>query len=157
MRGKQAVKRKIGPDPKYQSTTVAKFINYLMRRGKKSVATKILYQSFDYLQEKTKQDPLEIFQKAIKNTAPFIETRSRRVGGANYQIPTPTTEERRFILASRWIIGAARQRKGKAMAEKLAIEILEAAENQGNAIKKKEDVRRMAEANKAFAHFAKYH
>jgi len=157
MRGKQAVKRKISPDPKYQSTTIAKFTNYLMKGGKKSIATKILYQSFDYLQEKTKKDPLETFEQAIKNTAPFIETRSRRVGGANYQIPTPTNEKRRFILASRSIISAARQRKGKAMAEKLALEILDAAENQGNAIKKKEDVRRMAEANKAFAHFAKYH
>ncbi len=157
MRGKQAIKRKISPDHKYQSIVVAKFINYIMKGGKKSIASKIVYQSFDFIKEKTKKDSLEIFKKAIENISPFIEIRSRRVGGSNYQVPTPTTESRRFILASRWIIDAARKRKGKAMFEKLGQEFLEASENQGNAIKKKEDVHRMAEANKAFAHFARYY
>ncbi len=157
MRGKQAIKRKISPDSKYQSIPVAKFINYVMKGGKKSIASKIVYQSFDFIKEKTQKDPLEIFKKAIESISPFIEIKSRRVGGANYQVPTPTTESRRFILACRWIIDAARKRKGKTMFEKLGQEFLEATENQGNAIKKKEDVHRMAEANKAFAHFARYH
>ena len=157
MRGKQAIKRKISPDHKYQSIVVAKFINYIMKGGKKSIASKIVYQSFDFIKEKTQKDPLEIFKKAIESISPFIEIKSRRVGGANYQVPTPTTESRRFILACRWIIDAARKRKGKTMFEKLGQEFLEATENQGNAIKKKEDVHRMAEANKAFAHFARYH
>jgi len=157
MRGKQAPKRKIRPDHKYQSVPISKFINHIMKGGKKSIASKIVYQSFDFIKEKTKKDPLETFEKALENTAPFIEIRSRRVGGANYQVPTPTDESRRFVLASRWIIGSARKRKGKAMFEKLGQELLDAAENQGNAIKKKEDVHRMAEANKAFAHFARYH
>ncbi len=157
MRGKQAIKRKICPDGKYQSVPIAKFINHVMKGGKKSIACKIVYQAFDFIKEKTQKDALEIFQKAVENTSPFIEIRSRRVGGANYQVPTPTTESRRFILACRWLIDAARKRKGKAMFEKLGQEFLEAAENQGNAIKKKEDVLRMAEANKAFAHFARYH
>jgi len=156
MRGKQAIKRKILPDGKYQSIHVAKFINYIMKNGKKSIARKIVYQAFGFIKEKTKKDPLEIFQKAIENTSPFTEIRSCRVGKTNYQVPSPTTESRRFVLACRWIIDAARKRKGKTMFEKLGEEFLEAAKNQGNAIKKKESVIRMAEANKAFAHFAKY-
>jgi len=157
MRGKQATKRKISPDPKYKSVAIAKFINHIMDGGKKSIASRIVYKSFDFIKEKTKKDPLEVFEKAIENISPFIEIRSRRVGGANYQVPTPTTESRRYVLASRWIIDAARKRKGKPMFQKLGQEFIEAAENQGNAIKKKEDVHRMAEANKAFAHFARYH
>lgn len=156
MRGKPISKRKIKSDPKYQMANVAKFINYVMRRGKKSTAIKVVYQAFDIIKQKTQKDPIEIFKKAIENTSPLVEVRSRRVGGANYQIPFPTNEIRRFTLASRWIIEAARNRKGRPMAEKLAQEFLEAAEHQGSAIKKKEDIHRMAEANKAFAHFARY-
>ncbi len=156
MRGKPFPKRKIKLDPKYQVANVSKFINYIMERGKKNTAVKIVYQSFDIIKEKTKQDPVKIFNKAIENISPQVEVRSRRVGGANYQIPFPTNETRRFTLASRWIIEAARKKKSRPMAEKLAQELLEASENQGSAIKKKEDVHRMAEANKAFAHFARY-
>lgn len=156
MRGKSAPKRKIKPDPKYQLPQLTKFINYIMRRGKKSIASKMVYQALEIIKEKSKKDPLEIFKKAIDNTSPIVEVRSRRIGGANYQIPYPTNESRRFVLASRWIITAAKARKGKPMSEKLAQELLDAAEKQGAAIKKKEDIHRMAEANKAFAHFARY-
>jgi small subunit ribosomal protein S7 len=156
MRGKKAPQKKIKPEVKYNSQKLAKFINYVMRKGKKSIATKIVYQALDLIQEKKQQDPLKIFQTAMENISPVVEVRSRRIGGANYQIPFPTNEDRRFVLASRWLIQAARSRKGHQMADKLAQEILEAAEKQGNAIKKKEDVHRMAQANKAFAHFARY-
>ncbi len=156
MRGKQAPKRKIKPDPKYQSLQLSKFINYIMRRGKKNAATKIIYQSFDIIKEKTKKNPLDVFQEAMENIAPLIEVRSRRIGGTNYQIPFPTNENRRFVLASRWIIEAAKARKGKSMAEKIAQEFLDAMEKQGTAIRKRDDAHRMAEANKAFAHFARY-
>ena len=157
MRGKQAPKRKIKPDPKYQLPQLAKFINYIMKGGKKNTATKIVYQALDIIKEKSKGDPIEIFKKAIENISPVVEVRSRRIGGANYQIPYPTNESRQFVLASRWIIAAAKAKKGsKTMAEKLAEELLDAAEKQGSAIKKKEDIHRTAEANKAFAHFARY-
>lgn len=156
MRGKQAPKRKTTPDPKHHLPEVGKFINYIMRKGKKSIATEILYQSFEIIWQKTKTNPLEIFHKAIENTSPFVEVRSRRIGGANYQIPIQTSESRRFILASRWIINAARLKKGRSMAEKLAHELIEASQKQGDAVKKKDDIHRMAEANKAFAHFARY-
>jgi len=157
MRGKQAPKRKIKPDPKYQLPQLAKFINYIMKGGKKNTATKIVYQALDIIKEKSKGDPVEIFKKAIENISPVVEVRSRRIGGANYQIPYPTNESRQFVLASRWIIAAAKAKKGsKTMAEKLAEELLDAAEKQGSAIKKKEDIHRTAEANKAFAHFARY-
>lgn len=157
MRGKQAPKRKIKPDPKYQLPQLAKFINYIMKGGKKNTATKIVYQALDIIKEKSKRDPIEIFKRAIENISPVVEVRSRRIGGANYQIPYPTNESRQFVLASRWIIAAAKAKKGsKTMAKKLAEELLDAAEKQGSAIKKKEDVHRTAEANKAFAHFARY-
>jgi small subunit ribosomal protein S7 len=156
MRGKKAPKRKIKADSKYNSQRVAKFINYIMRRGKKSTASHIVYTAFDIIKEKTKQDPLKIFQKAIEIASPVVEVRSRRIGGANYQIPFSTNEDRRFVLSSRWIIAAAKARKGQSMSNKLAQELLDAAENQGGAINKKEDVHRMAKANKAFAHFARY-
>ena len=156
MRGKPAPKRKITPDPKYHLIQMAKFINYVMRKGKKTVASKIVYQALEIIKQKIKKDPVETFQKAIKNISPLVEVRSRRIGGANYQIPFPTNEPRRFVLASRWIIKAAKARKGKSMSEKLAQELLDAADGQGAAVKKKEDVHRMAEANKAFAHFARY-
>ena len=156
MRGKAATKRKINPDSKYQLVEIAKFINYVMRRGKKTVATKIVYDSLENIFKKTKKDPIETFKLAIKNVSPIVEVKSRRIGGANYQIPIPTQPSRRFILASRWIIESAKSKKGKKMSEKLAEELIEASQGQGNAIKKKNDIYRMAEANKAFAHFARY-
>jgi small subunit ribosomal protein S7 len=154
MRGKRAVKRQILPDPRYQSTVVAKFINKIMERGKKTVARKIVYMAFDDIAQKTKKDPRDVFEAAIKNASPMVEVRSRRVGGANYQVPVEVRPERRQALAFRWIIEAAQNKKGRPMFTKLADELIAAAENQGDAIKKKEDVLRMAEANRAFAHFA---
>ena len=156
MRGKRAVKRAIQPDPKYRSVEVAKFINFVMERGKKTVAQKIAYAMFALMAEKTKQDPLEIFDLAVKNVSPVVEVKSRRVGGANYQIPIPVRPERRLMLAYRWIIEAAASAKGRPMKDKLATEVMSAAKNEGAAIKKKQDVHRMAEANRAFAHFARY-
>lgn len=155
MRGKKAPKRKIKPDLKYSNITVAKFINYLMERGKKTVAQTVLYKSFDIMAEKTKKNALEIFEIALKNVSPQLEVRGKRVGGANYQVPFPVKGDRKLALAARWILGAARAKKGVPMAEKLAEELISAANNEGAAIKKKEDVQRMAEANKAFAHFAR--
>ncbi len=156
MRGKRASKRKIEPDPKYHSLEVAKFINHIMLHGKKAVAQKIVYDCFDWLTSKTKQKPIEIFEKALRNVAPVVEVKGRRVGGANYQVPIPVTGERKNNLAFRWLIEAARNKKGKAMSQKLAEEILAATNNEGDAIKKKQDVQRMAEANRAFAHFANF-
>ncbi len=156
MRGKKAPKREIAPDPKYKSVTIAKFINYLMRKGKKSVAQKIVYKAFDILAEKYKRDPLEIFDQAVRNVTPQVEVKSRRIGGANYQIPYQVRTDRGLILALRWLIQAAKTRKGQPMKERLALELMEAAQNQGAAIKKKEDVFRMACANRAFAHFARW-
>jgi len=156
MRGKNAPKRQILVDPKFSNLQIAKFINYIMRRGKHSTAQKIVYQAFDHISNKTKQDPLEIFEKALKNVGPSLEVRGRRIGGANYQIPFPVRTERRFALACRWLIEASQKRKGKSMAEKLALEIMDAANETGDAFKKKQDVHRMAEANRAFAHFARY-
>lgn len=154
MRGKQAPKRKIAPDTRYNSTQVSKFINYLMLNGKKSVATRIVYDAFDFIEKKTGQAGYDQWMKAIKNVSPEIEVRARRIGGANYQVPVEVRPERRFTLASRWMLEAARARKGKPMSERLALEIMDAVNNEGSAIKKKEDVQRMAEANRAFAHFA---
>jgi len=156
MRGKRALKRKILPDPKYKSEKIAKFINYVMRKGKKTLAQKIVYQAFDLIRERAKEDPLKIFERAINNAGPVVELKSRRIGGANYQIPFPVNDERHFTLACRWIIEAAKSRKGRPMVEKLAEEIILAADGQGAAIKKKEDVHRMAEANRAFAYFARF-
>lgn len=154
MRGKQAPKRHIAPDVRYNSTQVAKFINYLMERGKKSVATKIVYGAFDQI-EKDKGEPgYDLWQRALRNVTPLLEVKARRIGGANYQVPIEVRPERRFKLASNWLIEAARNRKGKAMRFKLAEEIIAAAAGEGEAVKKKEDVQRMAEANRAFAHFA---
>ncbi|MBT3412548.1 MAG: 30S ribosomal protein S7 [Candidatus Jacksonbacteria bacterium] len=155
MRGKQAPQRVIKPDPKYQSTTIAKFINLVMHDGKKSIAQKIVYDAFEAIREETDQDPLGVFNKAIKNVAPMIEVRSRRVGGANYQIPMQVRGDRRMALAYRWILTAARARKGKPMRNKLADELLAASQNQGEAVKKRDDIHRMAEANRAFAHFGR--
>lgn len=154
MRGKQAPTRDILPDPKYQSVVLAKFINVLMTRGKKSVARKVMYASLDKMQAQSKQEPLPLFELALKNVAPIVEVKSRRVGGSNYQVPVEVTPKRRQALAFRWILTAARSKKGRPMADKLAEELLAASQNQGDAIKKKQDVHRMAEANRAFAHFA---
>jgi small subunit ribosomal protein S7 len=144
--------REILPDPVFQSVLVHKFINGLLRRGKKSTASKIFYQTLDILAKKTNDEPLKIFKQAIENAKPVLEVRSKRVGGANYQIPIEVPANRRIALGIRWIVGAARARGEKSMEERLAGEILDAANNRGSAIKKKEDTHRMAEANKAFAH-----
>ncbi len=155
MRGKQAPKRKIKGDSQYNDVQIAKFINYVMRNGKKSIAEKIVYGCFDIIKEKTKQDPRHIFSKALKQVMPLLEVRTRKIGGVHYQIPYQVKSERRFTLGCKWIIEAARKSKGKSMKEKLANEIFAAINNEGAAIKKKEDVYKMAVANKAFAHFAK--
>ena len=155
MRGKQAPKRALNPDPKYNDLTVAKFINYVMRHGKKTVAQKIIYGAMDIIADKTQAAPMETFDKAMKNVQPTVEVKSKRVGGANYQIPMQVRTERRIFLGFRWLIAAAEAKKGRPMAEKLAGEIMAAANNEGDAIKKKMDVQRMAEANRAFAHFAR--
>ena len=147
-------KRIILPDSVYQSIVVQKLINQIMERGKKTVASRIVYNSFDIIKEKTKKEPLEVFEKAIKNTSPSLEIKAKRVGGATYQVPHEVKEERQITLALRWIIKAARSKKGKAMREKLAEELILASNNEGVAVKKKEDTHRMAEANRAFAHFA---
>ncbi|MFA6099902.1 MAG: 30S ribosomal protein S7 [Patescibacteria group bacterium] len=155
MRGKQAPRRSVLPDPKFTSIVVAKFINYVMEGGKKSTAQRIVYQALDKVEAKAKKPAMEVFDEALKNVSPLLEVKSRRVGGANYQIPLQVRADRRQQLAFRWIITSARSKKGKPMAEKLATEILAASENQGDAVKKKQDVQRMAEANRAFAHFAR--
>jgi small subunit ribosomal protein S7 len=155
MRGKQASKRKIEGDIRYNDFDIAKFINYVMRRGKKSVAQKVVYKAFDIIKDKTKQDPRHIFNKAIKRVSPLLEVRGRRIGGANYQIPYQVRGDRRFTLGCRWLINAATDRKGKPMSEKLADEILAASEGEGAAVNKKESMHKMAESNKAFAHFAR--
>jgi small subunit ribosomal protein S7 len=155
MRGKQAPKRKISSDPKFSSPVVSKFVNYVMQDGKKSTAQKIVYTALETLEAKTKKPAMEVFTEALNNVSPLLEVKSKRVGGANYQIPMQVRAERRQQLAFRWILLAARSKKGKPMAERLATELLAAAENQGDAVKKKLDVQRMAEANRAFAHFAR--
>lgn len=154
MRGKKKTKREISPDPVYNNVMVAKFINQVMRRGKKTVAQKIVYGSFDIVKTKTKKEPLEVFDLAINNVKPLLEVKPRRIGGATYQVPRQVPEERGVTLAMRWIVQAARSKKGKPMKEKLAEELILASKQEGAAIKKKEDTRRMAEANRAFAHFA---
>ena len=155
MRRKKKYKREHAPDVQYNSRAVGRFINYLMKNGKKSIAEKVMYQALDLIVKKTKQEnPLMVFEKAIENASPLMEVMSRRIGGANYQVPQEVRQDRRFILASRWIIKAARSKKGKPMAEKLAEELVMASKNEGAAIKKKQDTHRMAEANRAFAHFA---
>jgi small subunit ribosomal protein S7 len=154
MRGKKKTKREISPDPVYNNITVSKFINQVMRKGKKTIAKKIVYRVFDTVKEKTKKEPLEIFEKAIENASPLLEVRPKRIGGATYQVPVEVRGERRLTLAMRWIIEAAKSKKGKTMKEKLAEELINAANNTGVAIKKKEDTHKMAEANRAFAHFA---
>jgi small subunit ribosomal protein S7 len=153
MRRRRAEKRPIDPDPRYGDTMVAKFINVIMRDGKKSIARRIVYEAFEIIQKRTKQDPLEVFRKAISNVAPVVEVRSRRIGGANYQIPMEVREDRRIALAMRWIKQYARERRDKSMALKLAAELIAAANGEGGAVRKRDEVHRMAEANRAFAHY----
>jgi len=155
MRRKLKAKKELVPDRVYDSVKVSKFINYIMLDGEKSVSRKIVYKAFDFIKEKEKgNDPIEVFDNALKNAGPTMEVRSRRVGGANYQIPREVREDRRLALAMRWIIGAAKSKKGQPMYKRLADELLLANKNEGEAVKKKENVHKMADANKAFAHFS---
>jgi len=146
-------KRQIPPDPKYNSVLVAKLINKVMKNGKKSLAERIVYNAFDLIEQKAKRDPLTVFEQAIKNATPVLEVRPRRVGGATYQVPIEVPPHRQLSLALRWLVQAARQRSGKSMSEKLAAELMDAAQGMGAAVKKKEDTHKMAEANRAFAHY----
>ena len=155
MRGKKAPKRQLTPDPRFGSVPVAKLINYIMLDGKKTTAQRVVYDAFEIIKEKTKEEPTDIFDKALKNVMPSLEVKSKRVGGANYQVPMSVRGDRRYVLAYLWIIGAARAKKGRPMAQKLAGELMDAANGEGDAVKKRQDVQRMAEANRAFAHFAR--
>jgi small subunit ribosomal protein S7 len=152
-RRREVAKRGVLPDPKYGSPLVAKFINNLMKCGKKSIAESILYGAFAIMEQRAKETPLGVFEKALENVKPLIEVKSRRVGGATYQVPVEVASSRKLALGIRWLISNARGRSEKTMQEKLAMEMLDAANNRGNAIKKKETVHKMAEANKAFAHY----
>ena len=153
MRRRRPEKRIILPDTRYNDLNVAKFINYIMNSGKKGVAEKIFYEAMEIIKKKTKTDGVKIFKKGIENTSPSVEVKSRRIGGATYQVPIEVPKKRAFYLASLWIIKSSNNLSGKPMAEKLANELIAAANGDGNAIKKKEDTHRMADANKAFAHF----
>jgi small subunit ribosomal protein S7 len=152
-RRREVPKREVLPDPKYISQDVAKFINVVMTRGKKSVAERMVYGAFEQIAKKGAKDPLEIFSTALSNVRPMVEVKSRRVGGANYQVPVEVRSVRRTALAMRWLRDAARKRAEKSMAARLANELQEAAEGRGGAMKKREEVHRMAEANKAFSHY----
>jgi len=152
-RKRRVVKRELMPDPKFNSVLVTKFVNCLMRKGKKGITEKIFYDSIEIIQNKTKKSGMEIFKKAIDNVQPLLEVKSRRVGGATYQVPVEVRPRRKNALAIRWMINYAKNRHGKSMTEKLAAEIIDASNNVGGAIKKREDTHKMAEANKAFAHF----
>lgn len=153
MRRTKPVKREIPGDVRYNSPLVQSFINRLMRKGKKSTAAGIFYDTFEIIEARAKRDPLEVFEQAIKNTSPILEVKPRRVGGATYQVPVEVLPERRLALSMRWILTAARARPGKSMVDKLAGEIMDAANNTGAAIKRREETHRMAEANRAFAHY----
>jgi small subunit ribosomal protein S7 len=152
-RRRRIPKRRVQPDPVYQNQVVTKFINGLMRRGKRSVAEQIFYSAMDMIESKAGTKGIDVFQKALSNVKPVLEVRSRRVGGATYQVPVEIREDRRQALAFRWIINFSKERSEKTMAERLANELIAASKNEGSSIKKKEDTHRMAEANKAFAHF----
>jgi small subunit ribosomal protein S7 len=153
MRKKQAEKRIVQPDPKFNDILVSRFVNCVLKEGKKHLARRIIYGAIDIIELKSKSSGLDVFRKALNNTKPMLEIRARRVGGATYQVPTEVREDRSIALAIRWLIKYASERKDKSMSAKLAAEFLAAANNEGNAIKKKEDTHKMAEANKAFAHF----
>lgn len=146
-------KRVVLPDEKYSSVNVSMFVNRLMQGGKKSVATRVLYDSFDVIEDRLKRPPLEVFEEALRNTMPAVEVRPRRVGGATYQVPLEVDARRQTALAMRWLLAAARKRGGRSMAEKLASEFIDASKEQGAAVKKRDDTHRMAESNRAFAHF----
>ena len=152
-RRRVVAKRRVLPDPKFSDVLVTKFMNVVMEQGKKHVAEKIVYGAFDVINNRTREDPILIFRRAVDNAKPAVEVKSRRVGGSTYQVPVEVRNERQIALALRWLIENARSRAGKSMDEKLANELIEASHNRGGAIKKKEDVHRMAEANKAFAHY----
>jgi len=152
-RRREIAKREVLSDSKYNSELVAKFTNNLLMKGKKSVAESILYGAFDIIEKKTKELPLEVFEKAVNNVKPILEVKSRRVGGSTYQVPTEVRQARKVSLGIKWLIDNARKRAGKSMKEKLAAELMDAASNRGASVKKKEDVHKMAEANKAFAHY----
>ena len=154
-RRREVPKREILPDPKFGNVEVAKFMNVLMLDGKKSVAERIVYGAFDHIEKKANKEPLEVFSTAMGNVKPMVEVKSRRVGGANYQVPFQVRGERRYFLGCNWIIDAANDRKGRSTAEKLAAEIFDASNGEGSAVKKREAVHKMAEANKAFAHFSR--
>ncbi len=156
MRRKSAIKRVRVPDPKYNDVLIAQFISFLMYDGKKAIAQRLVYDAIDAIEKKTGQNGLELMKKAIYNVAPAVEVRSRRVGGATYQVPTEVRPERRTALALRWLIGYSRARGEKSMAERLASELIAAGNNEGSTIKKRDDTHRMAEANKAFAHFSRF-
>jgi len=149
----RASHREVPPDLRHNSVQVEMFIHHMMRRGKKSLATRVMYVAFDLIEERAKRPSLEVFEQALKNTMPSVEVKPRRVGGANYQVPVEVGSERRMTLAIRWLLQAARTRAGKSMPEKLAGEFMDAAQNQGAAIKKREETHKMAEANRAYAHF----
>ena len=153
MRRRRPERRQILPDPVYNDKMVAKFVNYIMSRGKKGVAEKIFYGAMDLIKQRTKTDGMVIFEKAIENASPAVEVKSRRIGGATYQVPIEVRPSRRQALAMRWLVEAARKRNEKSMDHRLAGELADAAEGKGSAVKKKEDVHRMAEANRAFAHY----
>lgn len=153
MRRKTAEKREVQPDPIFQDKTVTRFVNSLMRDGKKGVARKILYQAFEIIEEKTGEEPIEVFRSALSNATPVVEVKSRRVGGATYQVPIEVRSARGTALGMRWIIKASTQRNDKSMALRLGRELMDAAKNEGGAVRKKDETHRMAEANKAFAHF----
>ena len=152
-RRRVVAKREVLPDPLFNSQLVTKFVNVVMRDGKKTVAEKILYQALEAIRQRTSDDPMKVFKKAVENVKPSVEVKSRRVGGSNYQVPVEVRPSRRLALSMRWIIQSAEKRGEKTMRAKLAGELLDAAENRGGAIKKKEDTHRMAEANKAFSHY----
>jgi len=155
MRKKRVYKKFYQADVVHGRVELGRFINYVMKDGKKSTAERVVYAALEKVGKATKEDPIKVFEKALENVSPLLEVASKRVGGANYQVPREVRPERRFILSVRWIIGAARAKKGKPMADKLAEELIAAAKGEGNAIKKKQDTHRMAEANRAFAHFAR--
>jgi small subunit ribosomal protein S7 len=153
-RKKRVYKKNWKPDNKYNSLIVGRFVGYLMLDGKRTTAERIVYDAFDVIHKRTKKGGLNVFEQSIKNVSPLMELKGRRVGGANYQVPIPVVGDRRITLAMRWILAAARAKSGKSMAERLAEELLDATEKKGSAMKKREDTHRMADANKAFAHFA---
>ena len=153
MRKKRAIRRRVTPDPKFGEELISRFVNSVLKDGKKNIARNIVYKALDQIALKTEKNPLEIFKKAVDNASPLIEVRARRVGGATYQVPTEVRLERRTALAIRWLITYAQDRSDKSMSQKLAAELLAASTGEGGAVKKKDDVHRMAEANKAFAHF----